>query len=71
MFPHRAQASSARVKSDAGKSVEQEQHKGSFLTRTLTGLYGEEYLEGAHLVENVGTSNEQHYDLLLTASSLP
>lgn len=33
-----------------------------FNTNT-TGLYGEEYLEGAHLVENVGTSNEQHYDL--------
>ena len=29
------------------------------------GLYGEEYLEGAHLVENVGTENEQHYDLAL------
>ena len=35
-----------------------------FNTNT-TGLYGEEYLEGAHLVENVGTSNEQHYDLAL------
>ena len=35
-----------------------------FNTNT-TGLYGDEYLEGAHLVENVGTSNEQHYDLAL------
>ena len=35
-----------------------------FNTNT-TGLYGEEYLEGAHLVENVGTSNEQHYDLAI------
>lgn len=33
-----------------------------FNTNT-TGLFGEEYLEGAHLVENVGTENEQHYDL--------
>lgn len=35
-----------------------------FNTNTV-GLYGEEYLEGAHLVENVGTTNEQHYDLAL------
>lgn len=35
-----------------------------FNTNT-TGLYGEEYLEGAHLVEHVGTANEQHYDLPL------
>lgn len=35
-----------------------------FNTNT-TGLYGEEYLEGAHLVESVGTSNEQHYDLAI------
>lgn len=30
-----------------------------------TGLYGEEFLEGAHLVENLGKDNEQHYDLAL------
>lgn len=35
-----------------------------FNTNT-TGLYGEEYLEGAHLVEHIGTANEQHYDLPL------
>lgn len=35
-----------------------------FNTNT-TGLFGEEYLEGAHLVENVGTENEQHYDLAI------
>lgn len=35
-----------------------------FNTNTI-GLYGEDFLEGAHLVENVGTSNEQHYDLAL------
>lgn len=35
-----------------------------FNTNTA-GLYGEEYLEGAHLVENKGTDNEQHYDLAL------
>lgn len=35
-----------------------------FNTNTV-GLYGEDFLEGAHLVENVGTSNEQHYDLAL------
>ena len=29
------------------------------------GLYGDEYLEGAHLVENVGTDIEQHFDLEL------
>ncbi len=30
---------------------------------TTEGLYGEEYLEGAHLVEKVGTAEEKHYDL--------
>lgn len=35
-----------------------------FNTNTV-GLYGEEYLEGAHLVENKGTDNEQHMDLEL------
>lgn len=29
------------------------------------GLYGEEFLEGAHLVENLGTENEQHFDLAI------
>ncbi len=33
-----------------------------FNTNTA-GLFGEEYLEGAHLVENAGKENEQHYDL--------
>ncbi len=33
-----------------------------FNTNTV-GLYGEEFLEGAHLVENKGTDKEQHYDL--------
>lgn len=33
-----------------------------FNTNT-TGLYGEEFLEGIHLVENVGTDKEQHFDL--------
>lgn len=33
-----------------------------FNTNTV-GLYGEEFLEGAHLVENVGTPNEQRFDL--------
>lgn len=33
-----------------------------FNTNT-TGLYGEEFLEGAHLVENVGTPTEQRFDL--------
>ncbi len=27
------------------------------------GLYGAEFLEGAHLVEHIGTDNERHYDL--------
>ena len=44
--------------------VRKEQHQVLFNTNT-TGLYGEEYLEGAHLVENVGTQNEQHYDLAI------
>ncbi|MCM1075737.1 MAG: thioredoxin-disulfide reductase [Bacteroides sp.] len=35
-----------------------------FNTNT-TGLYGDEYLEGAHLVENIGTANEQRIDLAL------
>ncbi|MCM1292669.1 MAG: thioredoxin-disulfide reductase [Bacteroides sp.] len=36
------------------------------LFNTVTsGLYGEEYLEGAHLVENGGTDIEQHIDLAL------
>lgn len=35
-----------------------------FNTNTV-GLYGEEFLEGAHLVENKGTENEQHFDLPL------
>lgn len=33
-----------------------------FNTNT-TGLYGDEFLEGAHLVENLGKDNEQHFDL--------
>lgn len=33
-----------------------------FNTNT-TGLYGDEFLEGAHLVENIGTDKEQHFDL--------
>ncbi len=33
-----------------------------FSTQTQ-GLYGEEFLEGAHLVENLGTDKEQHFDL--------
>jgi len=33
-----------------------------FNTNTV-GLYGEEFLEGAHLVEHVGTDKEQRYDL--------
>lgn len=35
-----------------------------FNTNTV-GLYGAEFLEGAHLVENLGTDNEQHFDLEL------
>ena len=35
-----------------------------FNTNTV-GLYGEEFLEGAHLVENKGTENEQRMDLEL------
>lgn len=35
-----------------------------FNTYTV-GLYGEDGLEGAHLVENVGTPNEQKYDLAI------
>lgn len=35
-----------------------------FNTNTA-GLYGEEFLEGAHLVENKGTDKEQHFDLAL------
>ena len=35
-----------------------------FNTNTV-GLYGEEFLEGAHLVENIGTDKEQHFDLQL------
>lgn len=35
-----------------------------FNTNTA-GLFGEEYLEGAHLVENAGKENEQHYDLAI------
>ncbi len=27
------------------------------------GLYGAEFLEGAHLVEHIGTDNDSHYDL--------
>ncbi len=33
-----------------------------FNTNTA-GLYGEDYLEGAHLIENIGTPKEQHFDL--------
>ena len=44
--------------------LEKSNIKVLFNTNT-TGLYGEEYLEGAHLVENVGTQNEQHYDLAI------
>lgn len=33
-----------------------------FNTNTV-GLYGDEVLKGAHLVENVGTSKEQHMDI--------
>lgn len=35
-----------------------------FNTNTL-GLFGEEFVEGAHLVENVGTANEQKYDIAI------
>lgn len=35
-----------------------------FNTNT-TGLYGQDFLEGAHLVENKGTETEQHFDLAL------
>lgn len=35
-----------------------------FNTNTV-GLYGTDFLEGAHLVENAGTSNEQRYDLAI------
>lgn len=35
-----------------------------FRTNTV-GLYGTEFLEGAHLVENIGTDNEQHFDLAI------
>mgnify|MGYP002432645619 CR=1 FL=1 len=35
-----------------------------FNTNTA-GLYGEEFLEGAHLVENIGTDIEQHFDLAI------
>ena len=36
------------------------------LFNTVTeGLYGEEFLEGAHLVENLGKDNEQRYDLAI------
>ncbi|MDE6249097.1 MAG: thioredoxin-disulfide reductase [Paramuribaculum sp.] len=36
------------------------------LFNTVTeGLYGEEFLEGAHLVENLGKENEQRYDLAI------
>lgn len=33
-----------------------------FNTNTI-GLYGEDVLEGAHLVENAGTDREQHFDI--------
>lgn len=36
------------------------------LFNTVTeGLYGEEFLEGAHLVESLGKENEQRYDLAI------
>ena len=35
-----------------------------FNTNTA-GLFGEEFLEGAHLVENKGTDREQHFDLAI------
>ena len=35
-----------------------------FNTNTV-GLYGDEYLEGAHLVEHVGTKDERHHDLAI------
>lgn len=35
-----------------------------FNTQTQ-GLYGDEFLQGAHLVENIGTTKEQHFDLEL------
>lgn len=35
-----------------------------FNTNT-TGLFGEEVLEGAHLVENVGTDNERRFDIAI------
>lgn len=44
--------------------LEKSNIKVLFNTQT-TGLYGEEFLEGAHLVENVGTDIEQHFDLEL------
>ncbi len=35
-----------------------------FNTNTV-GLYGDEVLEGAHLVEHLGTDDERHYDLTI------
>ena len=35
-----------------------------FNTQTQ-GLYGDEFLQGAHLIENLGTTKEQHFDLEL------
>lgn len=35
-----------------------------FNTNT-TGLYGEEFLEGVHLVEYIGTDKERHFDLAI------
>lgn len=32
---------------------------------TTEGLFGQDTLEGAHLIENVGTSKEDHFDINL------
>lgn len=42
--------------------LEKSNIKVLFNTNT-EGLYGEDFLEGAHLVENLGKENEKHYDL--------
>ncbi len=46
----------------AERVMNKENIKVLFNTNTV-GLYGEEYVEGAHLVEHVGTEQERRYDL--------
>lgn len=47
------------------KRVEEKDNITILFNTNTTGLYGEEYLEGAHLVEHLGTEKERRFDIAI------